>query len=102
MKKLVNTSEFRVVKKTHKGNNYYTIFEIWYGADGNVDGWIDDYSAVGETLVGLKKELENIKKATLKEPLDYDELTASPTYKARKERVDRATERVRKAFHGKS
>jgi hypothetical protein len=89
----------RVVKKGYKGNTYYTIFEIWYDADGTIDGWIDDYSPVGETVAGLKKELENIKKATLKEPLDYDELTTSPAHKDRIERVDKSTARVRKVFN---
>ena len=60
---------YRVVKE----NDYYTIKEVYYDKDGNVDGWTEmDVSPGGETFEEFLDSFELYRKCVYKPVLDLD------------------------------
>lgn len=97
------TWNHRVMKKTHKGSwgeeDQYTIREVFYDDDGEIEGWTaTGVWPAGETVEGLKKEIHMFSAAFDAPVLDEDELEKkfpAPRRPLRPERHERAIKNLR-------
>lgn len=72
------TWNYRVIKQVHPTGTTYTIYEVYYDEQDNIQFVTENpVNPHGETIIGLKNDLKYMRKALNLPILDMDEVLKS-------------------------